>query len=470
MPQQNAYDAVIIGAGIGGLVCGCYLARAGMKVLICEQHYKPGGYCTSFKRQGFTFDAAAHCFGGYRDGSLGKIFEDLGVDKKIEIKKIDPSNIIITPDYKVSFWTDLDKTIKDFQTVFPDESNNIKDFFYFLLNPNKNYFARIRSWTFKNLFDSYFNNDKLKAVLSFSLLANGGLSPSQVSAFMGSIILKEFLLDGGYYPDRGMQALPDALVEILKEHGSELRLSCLVKKIKVKDNKVTGVILETGEYISSKYVISNCDARQTFSKLLEKKIVGQDFLNKINNMLPSLSMFVLYLGLDRYFDKLPEPGTNAWFMLHYDIDKICHSGEEGDFQNIDGYMIHVSPAPNQKSLLAFAIAPFKNKRYWENNKKRWLESFIRIIEKYSIPELTKYIVYKDAATPYTLYRYTLNYKGAAYGWAYIPSQLAVPDLRKPSFIQNFYLSGHWTTLGMGIPGVVYIGHDTAKLILKKEKH
>lgn len=51
-------DVVIISAGIGGFVCGCYLAKAGMKVLICEQHYKPGGYCTSFKRGRFTFDAA----------------------------------------------------------------------------------------------------------------------------------------------------------------------------------------------------------------------------------------------------------------------------------------------------------------------------------------------------------------------------------------------------------------------------
>ncbi|HDY75934.1 MAG TPA: NAD(P)/FAD-dependent oxidoreductase, partial [Candidatus Marinimicrobia bacterium] len=59
--SQNTYDAVIIGAGIGGLVCGCYLAKAGMKVLIAEQHSKPGGYCTSFRRKGFTFDAAPHC-------------------------------------------------------------------------------------------------------------------------------------------------------------------------------------------------------------------------------------------------------------------------------------------------------------------------------------------------------------------------------------------------------------------------
>lgn len=67
MSNKDMYDAIIIGAGISGLVCGCYIAKAGMKVLIAEQHYKPWGYCTSFKRQGFTFDVAPpHSFESYR--------------------------------------------------------------------------------------------------------------------------------------------------------------------------------------------------------------------------------------------------------------------------------------------------------------------------------------------------------------------------------------------------------------------
>ncbi len=52
---KDIYDAVIIGAGVSGLVCGCYLAKTGMKVLIAEQHFKPRGYCTSFNRKGFAF-------------------------------------------------------------------------------------------------------------------------------------------------------------------------------------------------------------------------------------------------------------------------------------------------------------------------------------------------------------------------------------------------------------------------------
>lgn len=100
----DTYDAVIIGAGISGLVCGCFLAKAGMKVLIAEQHFKPGGYCTSFKRNGFTFDAAAHSFGSYRAGGImNKVLEDLNLSDRIKIKRYDPSDIIISPRSQVSF-------------------------------------------------------------------------------------------------------------------------------------------------------------------------------------------------------------------------------------------------------------------------------------------------------------------------------------------------------------------------------
>ncbi len=470
MKKQNKdmYDVVIIGAGIGGLVCGCYLAKAGMKVLIVEQHYKPGGYCTSFKRQGFTFDAAAHSFGGYREnGIVRRVFTDLGIDKQIKIQRYDPSDIIITPDYKVSFWADMDKTIREFQNTFPDEHKNIKKFFYFLTNPDPKSFARIRSWTFKDLLDKYFKNDKLKAILSFPLYGNGGLPPSLMSAFIGAKLFFEFLLDGGYYPKGGMQRLPDVLVNRFKELGGELRLSCTVKKIRVKDDGVKGIDLEEGDFISSKYVVSNCDARQTFIKLLGRKIVNKEFLDKLNNMIPSLSMFVLYLGIDNYFKTLPQPGSNVWFLPYYDIEDMYEAAKNRSASNLAEYMVRTSP--DRKTVLAFSTAFFKNKKYWLHNKNALLDSLIKRIEKHTITNLSKHLKYTGAATPYTLYKYTFNYKGAAYGWASMPSQIADPDLRRPSFVHGLYLTGHWTTQGMGIPGVAYLSYDLANLLIRKER-
>jgi phytoene dehydrogenase-like protein len=466
--DKNIYDAVIIGAGMSGLVCGCYLAQAGMKVLIVEQHHKPGGYCTSFSRRGFTFDAAAHSFGAYRKGGIvRKVFNDLEIDKQVRITRYDPSDIVISPEYKISFWADFKKTINDLQKAFPEEIDNIKNFFLLLVNPMPTFFARIRSWTFKKLLDTYFTDDKLKAIISLPVYGNSGASPTILSACMGAQIFTEFLLDGGYYPEGGMQTLPDALTDAFKKSGGEIWLSCPVKKIQVKENKVDGIITEIGDFIPSRYVISNCDARQTFFNFLGKKVISADFLKRISKMTPSLSAFILYLGVDKHFHDLPEPGTNLWILSQYNFDNAYSAVKKGNFNSIGGYLTHVSP--DKKSLLSFINVPFINKKYWTDNKKILAESFLKRIEKDVIPGLSKHTIYKEAATPQTLFRYTLNHKGATFGWAVTPSQLAIPDFRKPSFIQGLYLTGHWTTRGLGISGVVHVGYDTAKMILRKEK-
>jgi phytoene dehydrogenase-like protein len=295
-----------------------------------------------------------------------------------------------------------------------------------------------------------------------------GLPPSQISAFIGGKLYFDFIFDGGYYPIGGMQTLSDTLAERFKYFGGELRLSSLVKKIRVKENIVKGVVINKSDFIPSKHVISNCDGRQTFLKLLGKEKVEREFYNKIKTMVPSISNFIAYLGTNKHFKPPYPPGSAVFFSQHYDLDKAYHAAQKNDFEEYGGYSFRISY--NKSTIFAIVPSSFKNRIFWNNNKSRFLESLIEKIEKSTIPRLSKYIVYKEAATPNTLYRYTLNYKGASYGWASTPSQLAVPGLRKPPFLQNLYLIGHWTTLGLGIPGVVYTGYDTSKSILKKNKN
>jgi phytoene dehydrogenase-like protein len=467
--MKDKYDVIIIGAGLGGLVCGCYLAKAGMKVLIMEQHHKPGGYCTSFKRKDLTFDAAAHSFGSYREnGNMRRVLRALDLDKSLKIKRYVPSDIVISPDFRITFWADLEKTIKELQHAFPHEAKNIQRFIQYLVTANPVDFAALRKKTFKDLLDQFLSDRRLKAILSVPIFGNGALPPSLISAFTGSKIFTEFILDGGYYPEGGMQTLPDVLANKFIESGGDLKLSSLIKKIMVKDNTVTGVIVERKGFIPCKCVVSNCDARQTFFKLLGRKVVDKQILKKIDGMVPSLSTFILYLAIDKPFKGLPKPGTNVWFLPGYDyLEKAYLFAQKGDIDNVKGFMVRFSP--DKKTILAFVNAPFKNKKYWENNKDNLSKSFVDRIETYAIPSLSKHLIYRETATPNTLYRYTLNYKGAAYGWASSPSQLFTPELRQITSIKNLYLTGHWTTHTQGIPGVAYMGIDTAKLILRKEK-
>jgi prolycopene isomerase len=381
------------------------------------------------------------------------------------IKRYDPQDIIITPDYRITFWNNIDKTVEELQRAFPCETE-IAPFFKFMSNPGPADMASMRKITFKDLLDKHFSDNRLKAILSIVLLGNGGLPPSLMSAFIGSKIFTEFIIDGGYYPQGGMQILPDMLTQRFEELGGELRPSCLIRKVQTEEERVVGVITTEGSYIPSRYVISNCDARQTFFKLLGKRLVTRDFLDKLQNMVPSLSMFVIYLGLNRQMDTLAT-GCTIWFLPHYDIEDIYRSAKKRNVNNLAEFLLHVSP--DRKSLVGMATASFRCRSFWTKHKHRFMDTFVDLIERSVIPDLSKYVVYRDAATPDTLHRYTLNYRGAAYGWESTSSQLADPDFKRPSFLQNFYLTGHWTTQGMGVAGSAYTGYSTANSLIKRER-
>lgn len=469
MPElsQNKYDAVIIGAGIGGLVCGCYLAKAGMKVLIAEQHHKPGGYCTSFKRQGFTFDAGPHCFGSYREGGVTrKILRELAIDERIEIMRSDPQDMMITPDYRIAFWNDVNKTINGLQETFPKEADQIGKFIQLILCSDPKSFAALRSISFKQVLDQYFQDEHLKVILSFPFFGISGLPSYLISAFVGAKLFSEFLLDGGYYPAGGMQAIPDILSKRFRELGGDVKYSARVKKIIVKGGRACGIVQDSGEVIISEKVVSNCDARQTFLKLIGTSKIEKGFREDLKNMQPSLSNFIIYLGLDHKYSPTLRPGTFYYFARHYDIEKSYKSILRNDIQGYGGCMLRISQ--DASTIYSGMPAPYRTKAYWLKRKTEIMDSLIEQMDKNILPGISSHILFKDAATPHTLQRYTSNYKGASFGWAGIPEQFAVPGFRKPKFIKDLYLSGHWSTLGVGVSGTAYVGYDTAMMILKEK--
>jgi phytoene dehydrogenase-like protein len=126
--MEKEYDAVVIGAGLGGLVCGAMLAKEGWSTLVLERHPRPGGYCTSFVRKGFTFDIP-ECTGGCGpDGDVGKIIAYLGLDKDIDFVEKDPFHKYIYPEHTVRVPVDVERYERELSKLFPSEPG-IHDYF-----------------------------------------------------------------------------------------------------------------------------------------------------------------------------------------------------------------------------------------------------------------------------------------------------------------------------------------------------
>jgi len=129
--EPNAsYDAVVIGAGVGGLICANLLARAGLSVLIVEQHFMVGGYCSTFRRKGYTFDAATHFYPllGNPATITGGLLSEL--DITTDWVRMDPVDCFHFPDgSRFSVPADFDSYLRKLKTEFPDEAENLDRFF-----------------------------------------------------------------------------------------------------------------------------------------------------------------------------------------------------------------------------------------------------------------------------------------------------------------------------------------------------
>ena len=95
---QISHRVDLIGAGIGGLIAANLLAKKGLKVLLVEQHYVVGGYCSTFQRKGYTFDAASHFYPLLGDGETmtGRLLSEIGCETKWA--KMDPVDQFHLPD------------------------------------------------------------------------------------------------------------------------------------------------------------------------------------------------------------------------------------------------------------------------------------------------------------------------------------------------------------------------------------
>lgn len=478
--KNDEYDVIIIGAGIGGLTCGCYLAKAGLKVLIVEQHHKAGGCCTSFKRKGFTFDATTHYLGGFREnGILRKIYDELELNKKVEIIRFDPTNVVIFPEHKIRIWNNLDKTVSELQENFKDEADNIKRFFKFICDSE---FASLyvklknKNMSFENLLDSYFKDHRLKAIFGI-FLANIGLPPSRASAFAVVVLFREFIFDGGYFPKGGAQAFSDAFVERFKEWGGEIILGEEVQKIVINGSGVRGVVIDGDKFISSKKVVSNGDATNTFIELVGKDHVPAVFECEINNLEVSPSAFIVYLGLNTNCSAtLEHPCTWSYFFNEtYNIENAFAGLNRKEKPYMEDTFFCFFPsshdsllAPNNNDIVTLMVpAIMTNNNFWSKNKNYLAEKLIKKAENL-IPNLSNSVIVNETATPLTINKYTLNRAGGA-GWASTPLQIYRNAMPSETFIKGFYLVGHWVTQGVGQGGistVAYCGKNVASSIIK----
>src|SRR5438128_3251800 len=312
---NDSYDAVIIGAGIGGLICANLLARDGLRVLLIEQHYMVGGYCSTFRRGGYTFDAATHFYPllGNSGTITGKLLQELGI--RTEWVKMDPVDHFHFPDgSSFSVPADFESYLAKLKQEFPDEANSLDQFFevvreVYLLgllcyfrNHDTERLGPYRDMTVREALDRYFRNEKIKLLLAGDC-GHWGSPPSRTSFVFDSMLRLSYFL-GNYYPRGGSQAFADELAQRFEELGGHVLMHALVTRILVQHETAYGVEVETGrgrerrvQQVYANYVVSNGDLLHTLEQLVGPAHLEAEYLATIQAWRPTYPCFLTHIGL-----------------------------------------------------------------------------------------------------------------------------------------------------------------------------
>jgi len=505
--ETNQFDAVIIGSGLGGLSCAAAFARQGFKPLVLEQHNRPGGYATTFKRPGgFIFDVSLHSTTvGERDGIHNLI---PGFPEISDVEFIPHPNLyrVIYPDHDIQV---PQKNIKEYIGIlsghFPEEQEGIEGIIDDMQGLSSDigklsnaggkvdmsqfpvdfpYLFKCYSKTWGEVVDERIMNPKLKAIIS-AQWGYYGLPPSQLSSFYYAMPAIGYLNGGGYYPRGKSQKISDALVHFIEEHGGKVILNTRVKQIMAKEQTAYGVKTDKGEEFTAKVVISNANAYDTFQKMLNEEEYLNDYISKLDKYSVSLSSFQIFLGLkDDLIGKSGITDSEIFYESGYDMDNSYQAAQKADVENCGIGLtlydnIYKGYSPQGKNTLN--IMTLQGFKHWEKfetdyfkgdkaayrrEKEQMADILIKRVEKSLLPGLSKAIELKEIGTPLTNIRYTGNYHGAIYGWDQTMNNSGQNRLAHHTPIKNLYLSGAWTKPGHGYGGVLWSGVECFSEIMQ----
>ena len=321
---MSDYDAIVIGAGHNGLTNAAYLAKAGLNVVVLERNDFIGGAANSRElHKGWTYSMCSYVCSMmrqaiHRDLDLGRhgliLVPYLGTvnfgdgDERLfsyhdeeaahlELKRHSPHDA----DAMHRFQTDLTRYSqlirKTLMRTPPDPTSfrprDIMELLWlarkFWALGEKELYEYVRFFTMSaaEYLDDYFENDLIKAAM-----ASPGIIGTALGVYSpGSsyILLHHVMGDvdgsiGAWGLARGgMGAISSSIASALQEHGGEIRINSSVQQVLVENRKAVGVVLENGDEFRSRIVVSNLDARRTFTRIMDTDDLPEGIYERARN-------------------------------------------------------------------------------------------------------------------------------------------------------------------------------------------
>ena len=463
----NQCDAIIIGGGHNGLVAAAYLARAGKRVIVLERRHIVGGAAVTEEIfPGYKFTEFSYVVSLLRP----EIIRDLELPK--HGLKILPLPSTFTPmengDYLAS-WDDHDltrqelyrhspkdaeaydeyarvmaraaKAIKPIISLIPPDpsSLSLRDLLGLLkvgqyaknLSEKELYrIAKLATQSSADLLEEWFETDALKGTKAASGIIGTFLGPR--SPGTAYVLLHHYMgeIDGAFrawgFAKNGSGGVSGSILNAAKALGVEIRVNAGVKQVKVRgpstssgQARAVGVVLENGDELDSRVVMSAADPKRTFLQFVEPKYFPDDFVTSIQNFRTRGSSGKVNIALNELpnFTALPFEGRGQDSVLHRgavsispSIDYIERAYDDAKYGQISKrpYLDMIFPSmidpdmapPGQHVMSCFVqYAPYDLEGGWNDQRRNELgEAVISTIEQYA-PNIRKCIVGMQVISP-----------------------------------------------------------------------
>src|SRR6202521_1973603 len=523
-------DVVIVGGGHNGLVATFYLAKAGFKPLVLERRAQVGGAAiTEEFHSGFRCSTLAHNTGPLR----ADIVRDMQLEQHgLKLTTPDGRTVSLLPDgralvlysdakkaaHEIAQWSQKDaasyadfgatlgkigKVIGEALLLTPPniDSPNSGDLWGMLKtgrsirNLGKKDLYRVLRWgpmAAADLVAEFFDTEPLRATIAARGIFGTFLGPW--SAGSALVLMLRAAADPSpagsvQFPAGGVGAITLVMAAAAKEAGAEIRTDADVAEIRVKDGVATGVVLNSGEEVSARAVVSNADPKRTLMRLVDPAHLTPDFLQKIKNYrcMGTVAKINLAVSALPEFTALKAKGNGnllqGRLQISPEIDYLERAFDESKYGNFSRHPYieitfpslsdpSLAPAGQHVMSIYMQYAPYKLKDSdWESERTALGETVVKTIAQYA-PNLPRTILRHQIITPKDLEEtYGLTGGHIFHGELALDQFFTMRPLldwaRYETPIERLYLCGSGTHPGTGLTGGS--GANAAREIVKALK-